>query len=62
MPCVRRDADPDPVLLECTDPTDAPGSCIRINLAKMLDHYAVLQRWRAYVKAACDLKSPADGP
>ena len=55
--CVQKTHRPRPALLPCADPNDwTPGSCARINVARLLDHYEHMLWYGRYVAALCQLK------
>lgn len=57
-PCATLTPPARPALDACPDSLDmAPGSCPRINQARVLDYAARLDTWRDYVVAACAIKS-----
>ena len=62
--CVRKKSKPWPALVECTNLDDfSPGSCARINIARLLDHLDYLDRRDRFIEAACGLENaPVDTP
>jgi hypothetical protein len=46
-----------PALLDCTtEPSDAPGSCRRINLARRSDYAGAIEAWMAETVVTCQLE------
>lgn len=53
-PCALSAPPPSPTATTCVDPFDlAPGSCVRMNEARRLDHQRALSTWASITWAVC---------